>query len=450
MDDVPRNSRNEFSTPSATGIRAAAGQTFRALAYRNFRLFFFGQFVSLIGTWMQNLALGWLVWRLTKSAWLLGLVGFAQMAPVLLLGLLGGMAADRLNRFKIVLWTQALSLVQAIALAWLTFAGNILIWEILALSAALGVINVFSMTGRQSFIAQMVPMEDLGNAIALNSSTFNAARIAGPALAGIVVGFWGEGTCFAINAFSFFAVILSLLAMRLEKPPSHPESRGAWRQMVAGLVYSWRTPHSRALLSLVMATGLFAVPFSVLLPAIAGGVLKTGAGGLGVLMMFSGVGALLGGATMAYKKGIRGLGRMIGIAATCFGGLLAFFGLSNYFWLSCLLLVGIGFCMMVQMAGTNTLLQSLVPDRLRGRLMAVFIMTFIGMAPIGSLIEGKLSVYFGVQWVVFAGGVLTLLSGIVFLLTIPMVRGSVLPLIRDLSPAPDSSACRVARKHGLK
>ena len=334
MDDVPRNSKSEFPTPSATGIRAVAGQTFRALAYRNFRLFFFGQLVSLIGTWMQNLALGWLVWRLAKSAWLLGLVGFAQMAPVLLLGLLGGMAADRLDRFKIVLWTQLLSLVQAIALAWLTFAGNIQIWEILALSAALGVINVFSMTGRQSFIVQMVPKEDLGNAIALNSSTFNAARIVGPALAGIVVGLWGEGTCFAINAFSFLAVILSLLAMRLEKVPSHPESRGAWCQMVEGLSYSWRTPHSRALLSLVMATSLFAVPFSVLLPAIAGGVLKTGAGGFGILMTFSGVGALLGGATMAYKKGIRGLGRMVGIAATCFGGLLAFFGLSNYFWLS--------------------------------------------------------------------------------------------------------------------
>jgi len=400
-------------------------RTLRALGYRNYRLFFFGQLVSLVGSWMQSLAQAWLVWRLTHSAWLLGLVGFAQMSPILFFGLIGGLAADRFNRFKIVLWSQILSLVQAVILAALTLSGKINVWEIIALAAMLGIINAFSIPGRQAFIVQMVPIEDLGNAIALNSSVFNGARMIGPAIAGFVVTLWGEGACFVVNAVSFFAVIASLLMMKLEPTKEFSKKQGAWKQLVEGLAYSWRTPHTRALLQLVLLTSLFAVPFMILLPAISGGVLHQGAGGLGILMGFSGVGALSGAFTIAHRKGIRGLGRLVAYASIVFGATVILFGLSRSFYLSCALIVVTGYCMMTEMASTNTLLQSLVPDRLRGRLMSVFVITFVGIAPIGSLIEGQLADLYGIQIVLTVGGAIALLAGIDFRLRISSLRDAV-------------------------
>ena len=406
-----------------------AGQTLRALKHRNFRLFFFGQLTSLVGSWMQSLAQGWLVWRLTHSAWLLGLVGFFQMIPVLFVGLLGGVAADRFDRHKIVIATQTAALIQSVALAALTLAGHITVWEILFLAAVLGLVNAFDMPARQAFLVQMVGKEDLGNAIALNSSIFNGARIVGPAIAGFVVSRWGEGACFAINAVTFLAVLASLFAMKLEKSAIVRPPGGTWQRLQEGFAYSWGTPHVRALLALVTVTSLSAIPYIVFLPALAGGVLNRDAAGLGILMTFSGIGALSGALVIAHREGIRGLGRLTGHMAMAFGAALVAFGCSTSFPLSCAALALVGFFMMCQMAATNTLLQSLVPEELRGRLMSLYVITFVGVTPVGSLIMGRVSQGVGVQAAIMGGGTVTLAAGLAFRLSVPRIRQAVLPLL---------------------
>ncbi len=413
--------------------------TLRGLRHRNFRLFFFGQLVSLAGSWMQNLAQGWLVWRLGGSPWLLGLVGFAQFFPVLLLGLLGGWAADRFDRHRLVMLTQTASLVQSVLLAALTLSGAVQIWHVIVLAAFLGVVNAFDMPARQAFLVRMVGREDLGNAIALNSSIFNGARIVGPAVAGLITGLWGEGACFALNALSFGAVLVSLTAMRLDRE-TRPPGPGPWRQIREGLAYAWTTPHTRALLGLVTATSLLGLPYSVLLPAIAGGVLGTDAGGLGLLMSCAGIGSLAGALSMARRTSLRGLGRHAGIMGCLFGAALTLFALSERFSLSAALLALLGFCFMSQMAAVNTLLQSLVPEALRGRLMSLYVVTFVGMAPVGSLAMGRLSSRFGVQEVLFAGGVLTLVAAVAFLAHLPRVRPSVQALLETRAAESASDA----------
>jgi len=413
--------------------------TLRGLRHRNFRLFFFGQLVSLAGSWMQTLAQGWLVWRLSGSPWLLGLVGFAQFSPVLLLGLLGGWAADRFDRRRLVTLTQTASLVQSVVLAALTLSGAVQVWHVIVLAAFLGAVNAFDMPARQAFLVRMVGREDLGNAIALNSSIFNGARIVGPAVAGLVTGLWGEGVCFALNALSFGAVLAGLAAMRLERE-RRPPGPGAWRQIREGLAYAWRTPHTRALLGLVTATSLLGLPYSVLLPAFAGGVLGTDARGLGLLMSCAGIGSLAGALSMASRTSLKGLGRHAGLMAGLFGTALALFALSEGFALSAALLAVLGFCFMSQMAAVNTLLQSLVPEALRGRLMSLYVVTFVGMAPVGSLAMGRLSAWFGVREALFSGGVLTFGAALVFLATLRRVRPSVLSLLRARSEASASDA----------
>jgi MFS family permease len=398
------------------GIVGAAGQTLRALRHRNFRLFFFGQLFSLIGTWMQNTAQGWLMWRLTGSEWMLGLVGFAQLGPVFFLGLFGGLAADRFPRHRIVITTQAAMLVQATSLAALTLSGVVTPWEIVALAALLGTINAFDMPGRQAFLVQMVGREDLGNAIALNSSIFNGARVVGPAVAGFAVAYWGEGACFAFNALSYLAVLASLLLMKIESLPPAAVNRGAMESLREGFAYAFRTPHVRSLLSLVAATSFFGLPFSFFLPAIAGGTFKKGPSGLGELMACLGLGALSGALFMAYRTGTGSLGRLAGLFSLTFGALLVAFSQSRSFALSCALLTACGFCMMAQMAATNTCLQSFVPDPLRGRLMSLYVITFVGLAPLGGLLQGRLAGVSSVQAVVLAGGVITSAAAAVFLL----------------------------------
>ncbi len=377
---------------------------------------------------MQNLAQGWLVWRLGGSPWLLGLVGFAQSFPVLLLGLLGGWAADRFDRHRLVMLMQTASLVPSVVLAALTLSGAVQIWHVIVLAAFLGAVNAFDMPARQAFLVRMVGLEDLGNAIALNSSIFNGARIVGPAVAGLVTGLWGEGACFALNALSFGAVLASLAAMRLDRERRR-SGPGAWHQIREGLAYAWRTPHTRALLGLITATSLLGLPYSALLPAIAGGVLGTDARGLGLLMSCAGIGSLAGALSMARRASLKGLGRHAGLMASLFGATLALFALSERFALSAALLVVLGFCFMSQMAAVNTLLQSLVPEPLRGRLMSLYVVTFVGMTPLGSLAMGHFSSRFGVQEVLFAGGVLTLVSAMAFLAHLPRVRPSVQVLL---------------------
>lgn len=399
--------------------------TFRALKHRNFRLFFFGQLLSLIGSWMQSLAQGWLVWRMTHSTWLLGLLGFFQMAPVLFFGLLGGIVADRFPRHRIVVVTQASAAIQATLLAALTLLGIITVPEIFALAALLGIVNAFDMPGRQAFLVEMVGKEDLGNAIALNSSIFNGARVVGPALAGLVVEAWGEGVCFALNALSFIAVLGSLLAMRVDSKARGDRNQGALHGLREGLAYAWETPHVRSMLLLVMFTSIFALSYSALLPAVVGGVLRSGASGMGILMSAGGVGALLGALNMARRKGARGLGRIAGISSAAFGVFLIFLAVSRSMALSSVAMFGLGFCMMSQLAATNTTLQTFVPERLRGRLMSLYTVAFIGMTPLGSVAIGKMAAHYGTPLALGGGGGVTIVAGLVFLATVRRVRPSV-------------------------
>ncbi len=388
-----------------------AARTFRALRHRNFRLFFFGQMVSLVGSWMQMLAQGWLVWRLSHSSWLLGALGFAQMGPVLALGLLGGLAADHADRHRLVLLTQSLLALQAVVLAAATLAGVIQVWMVLALAGFLGCVNAFDMSARQAFLLEMVGREDLGNAIALNSSLFNGARIAGPALAGVVVGLWGEGACFAVNAASYLAVLGGLFAMRFPgRVPAPPREVRFLRELGEGLAYAWKAPRVRDLLGLVVATSLLAAPYTVFLPAFAGEVLDVGSGGLGVMMALVGVGALGGALTVGYRRGTRGLERLAGVSAACFGALVAAFALSKNFALSCGLLTLTGYFLMVQMACANTLLQTLAPENLRGRIISFYVVAFIGVTPVGSLVQGRLAESAGSAKVVAGAGLLALLA----------------------------------------
>ncbi|MBP7146737.1 MAG: MFS transporter [Acidobacteria bacterium] len=422
------------STPREISSRAR--HVLRSLRHRNFRLFLLGQVVSLTGTWMQSLAQGWLVWRLTHSAWLLGVVGFAQMGPVLVLGLVGGLAADRFDRWRLVVCTQCASLLQAASLATLVLSGHIAVGHVLALAAVLGAINAFDMPARQAFLVQMVGPEDLPNAIALNSTTFNGARVVGPSLAGLVVAAWGEGVCFALNAVTYAAVIGSLFAMRLPKRAQRHGREGAVRRLSRGLAYAWHTPHVRALLSLTAVSSIFGMSYNAFVPAFAGEVLHRDARGLGVLMGSIGVGAMLGALLMAARQGIHGLARTLGAMAVLFGAAITTFGLSRTFGLSCAAVAVVGFSMVVQLAGTNTLLQSLVPDDMRGRLMSFYTVVFVGFAPIGSLLQGRLAAAIGVQHAVVIGGAITMLAGTTFALWARnwAQPGPIPPLIPEVHP----------------
>jgi MFS family permease len=412
-------------------LRGIFSDTFRALKHRNFKLFFFGQLLSLVGSWMQSLAQGWLVWRMTQSTWLLGLLGFFQMAPVLFFGLVGGIVADRFPRHRIVLVTQTAAACQATILAALTLLGIITVPEIFFLAAMLGLVNAFDMPGRQAFLVEMVGKEDLGNAIALNSSIFNGARIVGPALAGLLVEAWGEGVCFAVNAVSFVAVLGSLLAMKVKKPARKEPDRGALKGLKEGLSYAWETPHVRSMLLLVMVTSLFAIAYGSLLPAIVGGVLHRDASGLGILMAAGGVGALLGALNMARRKGDRGLGKIAGLSAAGFGLVLLLLAASRTLFLSSAAMFALGFAMMSQLAATNTTLQIFVPERLRGRLMSLYTVAFVGMTPVGSLVLGRVASRFGTPVALYIGGGVTFAAGLVFLTTIRGVRPSVEALMDE-------------------
>jgi len=382
-------------------LRAA----FRSLKYRNFQLFFSGQLISLIGTWMQMVAQSWLVYRLTGSAALLGAMGFASQFPVAILAPLGGMMADRHSRHRVVIATQTAAMIQAAILAALTLSGRIQVWHLFVLAVLLGVVNAFDIPARQSFLVEMVEKDDLMNAIALNSSMFNGARVLGPAIAGIVVATIGEGWCFFANAASFIAVIAGLLLMRIKPRPLAGTEQSPLEHLREGFRWVQDTRPIRSVLLLLGLVSLVGMPYAVLMPIFAGNILHGGARGLGILMGSTGVGALLGALTMAARRNLRGLGRWITAAAAGFGASLILFSLSRIFWLSVVLLLPLGFAMMVQMASSNTLIQAIVPDRLRGRVMAVYSMMFLGVAPLGALSAGFLARAFGAPAALILGGV---------------------------------------------
>lgn len=394
----------------------------RAFRHRNYRLFFTGQLVSLTGTWMQSVAQAWLVYRLTHSAVLLGLVGFAGQIPVFLLAALGGTVADRRNRRTLLIVTQTCSMLLAFTLAALTLAGWVQVWHIFVLAVLLGMVNAFDIPGRQSFVIEMVGRQDLLNAIALNSSMINGARIVGPALAGLLVGAVGEGWCFALNGVSYLAAIAALALMHLAPRPKAAAHGSALAHIAEGFHFAWRTEPIRALLLLIGLVSLTSMPYMVLMPVFAAKVLHGGPEGLGLLMSAAGSGALVGALTLAARRGVHGLGRWVAFAAAGFGGGLIAFSLSRSFWLSAALLVPVGFFMMVQMASSNTLIQAMVPDRLRGRVMALYSMMLMGMAPFGALISGMLAERLGAPAAVGMGGAVSVLGAGWFALRLPSLR----------------------------
>jgi MFS family permease len=390
---------------------------FRSFRHRNFALFFSGQIISLIGTWMQSVAESWLVFRLTKSSVLLGTVVFCSLIPSFVLAPFGGLLADRFSRRRILVITQTLSMILAFILAALTISGVIRVWHVLTLATLLGIVNAFDVPARQSFVVEMVGREDLANAIALNSSMFNGARVVGPAVAGIVVAAVGEGWCFFLNAVSYIAVITTLVLMRVGDV-----KRPAFR-------FVRHTAPIRALLLLIGAISLVGMPYATLMPVFADSILHGGAKGLGILMAASGTGALIGSLALATRDGVRGLGRWVAVSAVSFGVALVAFSFSRSFWLSAAILILVGGAMMVQMASSNTLIQVMVPDELRGRVMAIYSMMFMGMAPFGALFAGALAERIGAPHTVAIGGVVSILAGAAFAVRLPKLREEAVRLI---------------------
>ncbi len=387
--------------------------TFRALRHRNFRLFLSGQIVSLVGTWMQNVAQSWLVYRMTHSELLLGTAWFCSQIAVFALGPLGGLAADRFSRHKLVIATQTASMLQALAIAVLTLSGRIAVWHILALACVLGVINAFDMPGRQALVVHMTSPDDLINAISLNSAVFNAARVVGPAVAGLVVAAVGEGMCFLLNAVSFLAVIACLLAMRL--PPfeyAAPES--PWRHLMEGFGYTWSHKVVRRILAVMAAATLAGMPALVLAPVFADAIFHRGSKGLGFLMGAMGVGAVTGTLVLARRTGVSGLTRVIAYSGMVTGVTYIVFGLSRSYWLSLAIMPLIGFFVMRQMASANTTIQTSIPDEYRGRVMAFYAVAVVGLGPFGSLAAGALAGRFGARATVVGGGVLAIVACLVY------------------------------------
>lgn len=402
---------------------------FRAMRHRNFKLFFSGQLISLVGTWMQVIAESWLVYRLTGSSLLLGTVGFAAQLPVFLIAPIGGTVADRYNRRNLIVATQACSMVLALIYSILTLTGLIRVWQIFVLAGLLGVVNAFDIPARQAFIVEMVGKEDLMNAIALNSSMFNGARIIGPAIAGYLVAKIGEGWCFFSNSMSYIAVIIGLLMMEVavRAAPEHQVSPA--QHIIEGFRYVRETKPVRALLMLLGLMSFVGMPYAVLMPIFADRILHVGAQGLGWLMGATGVGALIGALTLAAKKGLKGLGTWVAVCSAGFGGSLILFSSSRVIWLSMLFLVPVGLTLMVQMASSNTLIQSMVPDRLRGRVMAVYSMMFMGMAPFGSFFAGLTAEHIGAPLTVAIGGGVCLIGSSIFAVKLKDIRGEARQLI---------------------
>jgi MFS family permease len=408
-------------TAAASGPGSRWQVASRALRHRNFQLFFSGQLISLIGTWMQSVAQSWLVYRLTGSALLLGSVGFASQIPVFLFAPLGGLTADRVNRRHIVISTQVAAMLLAFVLAALTLLHKVHVWHVFVLASLLGVVNAFDIPGRQSFLVDMVGKEDLMNAIALNSSMFNGARVIGPAIAGILVAKIGEGWCFFANAVSYIAVIIGLLMMRVQSR-QRASMASPFEHVMEGFRFVNRTAPIRALLLLLGLVSLVGMPYVVLMPIFADQILHGGARGLGILMGATGVGALLGALTLAFREGVKGLGRWVAWCCAGFGASLVVFAISHTFWVSVVLLLPVGYFMMLQMSSSNTLIQVMVPDALRGRVMAVYSMMFMGMAPIGALLGGALADRLGAQTTVAIGGMASVVGACWFGLQLPKIR----------------------------
>lgn len=412
-----------------------------ALRHRNFRLFFLGQSVSLVGTWMQQVALIWLVYRLSDSAFLLGLVGFCSQIPSFCLAPVAGVYTDRWNLRRTILVTQILAMCQAALLAALTLTGTVAVWHVLACSVCLGFVTAFDIPARQAFLIQMVEgRANLPSAIGLNSAMFNGARLVGPAVAGFLIALMGEGICFLLNASSYVAVLASLLAMRLPPQAAARPRRRVLQELSEGFRYAFGFPPIREILLLLAVVNMAAMPLMVLMPIFAASVLGGGSDTLGLLTAAMGLGALLGALRVAHRKSVLGLGRQIAWSGGLFGLSLIAFSLSQLLWLSLLLLVVAGFVLMLETASSNTILQTIVDDDKRGRLMSFYAMAFLGAAPLGSLAAGSLAAHLGVARAVQIAGMMCILGAAVFAWRLSALRELVRPIYQRIGILPDVSS----------
>lgn len=411
----------------------------RALSHRNYKLFFSGQSLSLIGTWMTRIATSWLVYRLTGSAMLLGVVGFAGQIPSFLLAPFAGVLVDRWNRHRLLVATQVLAMLQSLALAVLALTGVIKIWHVILLSIFQGVINAFDMPARQAFVVEMVEKrEDLPNAIALNSSMVNAARLLGPSIGGIVIAAVGEGWCFMLDGISYLAVIASLLAMKLTpRRTKQIQETNMLREIREGWKYAFGFAPIRNLLLLLALVSLVGMPYTVLMPVFANEILRGGPSTLGLLMAASGVGALAGAFFLAGRKSVLGLGKYIPLTAGAFGAGLIAFSFSRALWLSLLLMVVTGLGFMVQMAASNTVLQTIVDEDKRGRVMSFYTMAFMGTAPFGSLLAGSIADRLGAPHTLMFGGIGCVLGALWFATSLPSLRRDVRPIYVRIGILPE-------------
>lgn len=424
------------SSPGAEG-ETSWRNTFRALRYRNYRLFFVGQGLSLIGTWIQAVALSWLVYKITGSALFLGVVGFASQIATFALSPFAGVMVDRWNQHRILLVTQSLFMLQAFIMAALVLTGIIQVWQIIILSIFLGLVNGFDTPTRQAFVVQMIDdRTDLGNAIALNSSMFNGARLVGPAIAGVLIGAVGEGICFLLNGASYIAVIFALLAMRISHQIPEEAVPSAVRQLREGVSYTFGFPPVREIILMLAIISFVSTPYAILLPVFATQILHGSANTYGFLSAAAGVGALIGAFFLASRKSVLGLGKWIYIASIIMGGALIGFAFSNVLWLSLLLLVFIGFAIITQMASSNTILQTIAPDEVRGRVMSFYTMAFLGMTPFGSLAGGAIAARIGAPLAVAIGGGIAIISAAIFALRLPQLRVIIHPIYCELGIVP--------------
>jgi MFS family permease len=427
----------KFLSWTNTGISTI----FRSLKYRNYRLFFTGQSLSLIGTWMQRTAVSWLAYRLSDSPLILGIVAFAGQIPSFILAPAGGVAADRYSKHRILIITQTLAMIQAFVLSMLVLTGNVAIWHLVLLSIVLGLINAFDMPTRQAFVVEMIDRsEDLSNAIALNSSMVNAARLIGPSVAGLLIAVVGEGACFLINAISYLTVIISLLMMRLVPRNIKAKDTHPWRQMKDAFAYAFGFAPIRYIILLLALVSMAGMPYVVLMPIFARDILHGGPRTLGFLIGCSGIGAMTAALYMASRKTVLGLGRLVVVATIIFGTALIIFSFSNMLWLSMMVMLWAGFGMMINLASCNTILQTMVDDDKRGRVMSIFAMAFMGMAPFGSLIAGALAHRIGAGLTLFIGGISCIFGGILFAVKLPTLRKTVRPLYVKKGIIPEAGA----------
>lgn len=422
---------NNPGEPAESGRAGAVRRSvWRALANRNFALYFAGQGVSLVGTWLQQTTMTWLVYRRTHSAWLLGVIGFAGQLPSLLLAPFAGVWADRWNRHRALMVTQVLAMIQAFALAWLAWSGTIATWHLVALSAFLGCVSAVDITVRQAFVSDLVAHEgNLANAIALNSALTNGARLLGPALAGLMIPLLGEPRCFFINGASYAAVILALSMMDILQRPSRFQGQDMRRDILEGITYAVDSVPIRAILQLVALVSLVGLPYTVLLPAFASDVLQGGSRELGFLMAASGLGATGSAIYLASRQSVIGLGSHIASGAAIFGLSLIALSACGKFWTAMVAMMFGGYGMMIQFAASNTIIQLLVDEDKRGRVMSLYLMAFMGMMPLGSLLGGALADRVGVAATLRVCGALCVLASLVFTRRLPGIRLAARPIL---------------------